>query len=51
MVPVRALTNPLRGLAADSGYVASAINQTEGPVIAVGHSYGGAVITKRSHQG
>jgi pimeloyl-ACP methyl ester carboxylesterase len=44
-VQVRALANPLRGLAADSAYVASAIDQTPGPVLAVGHSYGGAVIT------
>ena len=34
-VPVRALANPLRGLAADSAYVASAIEQTPGPVLAV----------------
>ena len=44
-IPVRAIVNPLRGLAADAAYVASAINQVEGPVLAVGHSYGGAVIT------
>src|SRR5215211_3649026 len=44
-VPVRALVNPLRGLASDSAYVASAIAQTPGPVLAVGHSYGGAVLT------
>ena len=44
-VPVRAIVNPLRGLAADAAYVAGAINQVDGPVLAVGHSYGGAVIT------
>jgi pimeloyl-ACP methyl ester carboxylesterase len=44
-VPVRAIVNPLRGISADSAYVASAIDQTPGPVLAVGHSYGGAVIT------
>jgi len=37
--------NPLRGLAADSGYLASVLAQTEGPVLLVGHSYAGAVIT------
>jgi pimeloyl-ACP methyl ester carboxylesterase len=37
--------NPLRGVAHDSAYVASYINQIPGPVLAVGHSYGGAVIT------
>jgi pimeloyl-ACP methyl ester carboxylesterase len=44
-VPVQALANPLRGLIADSDYVASVFEQTPGPVLAVGHSYGGAVIT------
>jgi pimeloyl-ACP methyl ester carboxylesterase len=44
-IPVRAVSNPLRGIAADTAYVASAFQQTPGPVIAVGHSYGGAVIT------
>lgn len=37
--------NPLRGIAYDSAYVASFINQIPGPVLLVGHSYGGAVIT------
>jgi pimeloyl-ACP methyl ester carboxylesterase len=37
--------NPLRGIAADSAYVASALRQIPGPVVAVGHSYGGAVIS------
>ena len=44
-VPVTAIVNPLRGVAADAAYVASFINQIEGPVLAVGHSYGGMVIT------
>ncbi len=44
-VKVQALVNPLRGLAVDSAYVASALAQITGPVLAVGHSYGGAVIT------
>src|SRR5207244_12372207 len=35
----------LRGIAADSAYVAAVLAQIEGPVVAVGHSYGGAVIT------
>jgi pimeloyl-ACP methyl ester carboxylesterase len=37
--------NPLRGLAADSAYIASVLGQIEGPVLLVGHSYGGAVVT------
>ena len=44
-VPVRAIVNPLRGVSSDAAYVASAISQISGPVLAVGHSYGGAVIT------
>ena len=44
-VPVRAIVNPLRGIASDAAYVASFINQIDGPVLAVGHSYGGAIIT------
>jgi pimeloyl-ACP methyl ester carboxylesterase len=44
-VPVRAIVNPLRGISADSAYVKSALEQMPGPVLAVGHSYGGAIIT------
>jgi pimeloyl-ACP methyl ester carboxylesterase len=35
----------LRSLSGDAAYVASVIRQINGPVILVGHSYGGAVIT------
>jgi pimeloyl-ACP methyl ester carboxylesterase len=42
---VVAPANPLRGLAADSAYLVSVVNQLEGPALLVGHSYGGAVIT------
>jgi pimeloyl-ACP methyl ester carboxylesterase len=41
-VPVMAVVNPLRGIKHDAAYVASVINQISGPVLAVGHSYGGA---------
>ncbi|MGW5682212.1 alpha/beta fold hydrolase [Nonomuraea sp. NPDC003754] len=44
-IPVVAAPNPLRGLAADAAYIASVAAQIEGPVILVGHSYGGALIT------
>jgi pimeloyl-ACP methyl ester carboxylesterase len=44
-VPVTAPANPLRGIAEDSAYAASVFAQIDGPVLAVGHSYGGAVIT------
>ena len=44
-IAVQAISNPLRGITADAAYVASAIRQIPGPVLAVGHSYGGAIIT------
>jgi pimeloyl-ACP methyl ester carboxylesterase len=44
-VRVTAPANPLRGIAHDSAYLASYLEQIPGPVIAVGHSYGGAVIS------
>lgn len=37
--------NPLRDLASDSAYVSSVLDTIEGPIVLVGHSYGGAVIT------
>ncbi len=37
--------NPLRGLAYDTAYVANVVKTIEGPVLLVGHSYGGLVIT------
>ncbi|GGR38809.1 alpha/beta fold hydrolase [Deinococcus ruber] len=44
-VRVQALANPLRGLSSDGEYVASVARQVPGPVVLVGHSYGGPVIT------
>ena len=44
-LPVQAIVNPLRGVSADAAYVASAVSQIPGPVLLVGHSYGGAVIS------
>jgi pimeloyl-ACP methyl ester carboxylesterase len=44
-VQVTAPANPLRGIAADSAYLTAVLAQIDGPVLAVGHSYGGAVIT------
>ena len=37
--------NPLRGLAADSAYLKDYLGTISGPVVLVGHSYGGAVIS------
>ena len=42
---VLAAANPLRGLASDAEYVKSILSTIEGPIVLVGHSYGGAVIT------
>jgi pimeloyl-ACP methyl ester carboxylesterase len=42
---VLAPPNPLRGLPYDASYTQSVIDQVDGPVVLVGHSYGGAVIT------
>src|SRR3984885_13670631 len=49
-VKVTAPANPLRGIAHDSAYTASIFAQTPGPVLAVGHSYGGAVITNAASE-
>jgi pimeloyl-ACP methyl ester carboxylesterase len=43
--PVLAPSNPLRGIASDAAYIRSVLATISGPVILVGHSYGGAVIT------
>lgn len=42
---------PNRGLVSDSAYVASVVRQIAGPVLLVGHSYGGAVITVAGTEG
>jgi pimeloyl-ACP methyl ester carboxylesterase len=42
---VLAPLNPLRGIPYDASYAESVIDQLDGPVVLVGHSYGGAVIT------
>src|SRR5215211_226637 len=44
-IQVAAPPNPLRGISTDSAYIASFLNQIPGPIVAVGHSYGGAVIS------
>jgi pimeloyl-ACP methyl ester carboxylesterase len=42
---VMAPANPLRGLYNDSAYIASVLKTVKGPIVLVGHSYGGAVIS------
>ena len=41
----RAIANPLENLTTDSESVASFLRSLSGPIVLVGHSYGGAVIT------
>lgn len=43
--PTIAAANPLRKVKSDAGYVASILKGIEGPILLVGHSYGGAAIT------
>lgn len=47
-VSVTAPANPLRGVSQDAAYIASVLNQIPGPVLLVGHSYGGVVISNAS---
>src|ERR1700726_265274 len=42
---VYAPTNPLQGLAYDPAFLADFLHTISGPIVLVGHSYGGAVIT------
>jgi pimeloyl-ACP methyl ester carboxylesterase len=42
---VLAPANPLRGVASDAAYLRSVLDTIRAPVVLVGHSYGGAVIT------
>jgi pimeloyl-ACP methyl ester carboxylesterase len=45
-IQVQAPPNPLRGVAFDADTVGAAVAAIDGPVLLVGHSYGGAVITQ-----
>jgi pimeloyl-ACP methyl ester carboxylesterase len=47
-IPTEAVPNPLRGLTYDGEHIASILGQIPGPVVLVGHSYGGPVITYAS---
>jgi pimeloyl-ACP methyl ester carboxylesterase len=49
-VEVTAPANPLRGISSDSAYIAGVFEEISGPVVAVGHSYGGAIITNAAAQ-
>ncbi len=43
--PMIAVSNPLRGVQYDADYLISVLRTIEGPIVLVGHSYGGMVIT------
>ena len=43
--PVIAPANPLRGVTADTAYMRAFLATIDGPIVLVGHSYGGMVIT------
>ncbi|HYJ26332.1 MAG TPA: alpha/beta hydrolase [Nocardioides sp.] len=43
--PVLAFSNPLRDPISDGAYLRAFLGTIEGPIVLVGHSYGGAVIT------
>ena len=47
--PVIAAANPLRGVASDAAMVTSLVQAVTGPVVLVGHSYGGSVISNVPH--
>lgn len=46
---VIAAANPLRGVASDATAIAAIAQATAGPVVLVGHSYGGPVITEAAN--
>ena len=45
-IEVRAPWNPLRGLASDADAISRYVSSIDGPIVLVGHSYGGAVISQ-----
>ena len=47
--PVVSAANPLRGASSDAAYVSSIVKSINGPVVLVGHSYGGTVITEAGY--
>ena len=49
-IPVMAPANPLRSVSGDAAYIASVVTQIPGPVLLVGHSYGGVVISNAAPQ-
>jgi pimeloyl-ACP methyl ester carboxylesterase len=48
--PVIGAANPLRGVAADAQAVSAVVRSVKGPVVLVGHSYGGNVISNVANE-
>jgi pimeloyl-ACP methyl ester carboxylesterase len=46
---VIAAANPIRSLDGDSAFVRGILESIDGPIVAVGHSYGGSVISNAAH--
>ncbi|WIX79335.1 alpha/beta hydrolase [Amycolatopsis carbonis] len=46
---VIAPANPLRGVASDAAYIKALVDSVDGPVVLVGHSYGGDVISEAAY--
>ncbi|MEZ0073053.1 alpha/beta fold hydrolase [Planotetraspora sp. GP83] len=44
-IPAIAAANPIRSLSGDAAFVSAILASSEGPIVLVGHSYGGAVIS------
>ncbi|MEV0290092.1 MULTISPECIES: alpha/beta hydrolase [unclassified Kribbella] len=49
-IPAVAVANELRGAGIDGSRVAALVREIDGPVVLVGHSYGGAVITNAANE-
>jgi pimeloyl-ACP methyl ester carboxylesterase len=49
-IPALAPANELRGPGLDGSRIAAQVREIDGPVVLVGHSYGGAVITTAANQ-
>jgi pimeloyl-ACP methyl ester carboxylesterase len=49
-IPTLAVANELSGAARDGSRIAAQVREIDGPVVLVGHSYGGAVITAAANE-
>lgn len=47
--PVVAVSNPLRGVASDAAYLESVLATIDGPIVLVGHSYAGFLISQAAN--